>query len=224
MSLTSLTALKTHLGITGTTEDAFLGQLLTAVEAVFTNLIDRKLESTEYVEYYGGRNTPVLLLREYPVTEVSDVRVDETGYWGQGASAFAATTALAAGIDYALVKDGRSGIAEVGRLLRIGTVWPARFVSKVGLLSAAVKPGAGNIKVSYTAGYEEIPADVKLCLHQVCAQIRRRRTTGQLILAESFEDYSYQLGDIAREIFQTGSPAQIVGRYKRVTPRFEVLT
>lgn len=222
--LTSLTALKTHLGITGTTEDAFLGQLLTAVEAVFENLIDRKPASAEYTEYYSGRNTPLLLLREYPVTEVSDVRVDENGYWGQGESAFAATTALTAGIDYALVQDGRGATAETGRLLRIGTVWPARFVSKVGLLSAAIKPGAGNIKVTYTAGYESIPADMALCLWQVCAQIRRRRKTGQLILAESFEDYSYQLGDLAREIFQTGSAAQIVARYKRVTPRFEVLT
>lgn len=224
MALTSVAALKTHLGVSSTTEDAFLGQLLPAVESAFAKFTDRVLEKTTYTEYYSGRGTPVILLREYPVISVTSVHLDTGGYYGSVTDSFGAETLLVSGTDYALVKDGRAGSAETGRLLRIGNVWPVRYDVRPGLLSYATKPCPGCIKVVYLAGYNPIPLDVQLAIWQVCAQLRAGREYGRPYSAEHYEEYSYSLEAQAASAWKVGEPAQIIARYRRITPRHEVLS
>lgn len=225
MPITTIGAVKTHIGIVGATEDAFLAQLEPAVEAALIKLIDRQLASTVYTaDYYSGTGTPILNLREYPVTAVAAVYEDPEGFWGQSPNAFAADTLLTAGTDYVLVKDGRDGVAEGGRLFRLGTIWGPRWVSHRGLLTAALKRGAGNIKVSYTAGYAAIPEELALCVWQVCGLIRSTRKHAFPVTAESLGAYSYSLQAEALKWLQVGSVGAIVGKYKRIAPRFERLT
>lgn len=226
MALTTVSAVKTHLGIAAseTTHDVFLTQLLHAVEAAFLNLIDRRLESATYTQYLSGRGSPVLLLPEYPVISITSVHEDIGGAYGQASEAFAAATLLVAGTDYALVKDGHDGEAETGRLVRLNAVWQGRYVRPAGCLAARPVPSLGTIKVVYVAGYAIVPADVPLALWQVCAQLMARRSTGHPMTSERFEEYSYQasLND-AMAAWQVGGPSQVVARYRRTTPRHVVL-
>lgn len=223
MALTSLSALKTHLGITGSTQDDFLSQLLEAVESAFLKLVDRIIEETTETFYLDGNNSAVITLPEYPVSSVSDVRVDPQGFYGQGASAFAASTALTAGVDYCLVKDSSTGTAEVGRLFRIGNVWPGRWEHREGLLTPLQKRGAGNIKVTATFGYSTVPADIALAIWQVVAQLRSARKYGRPVDSERFEDYSYHLEADALTQWRLGNPAQIVAEHTRITPKHGIL-
>lgn len=219
MPLTTVSALKLHLGLpeTNTAQDAFLGQLLEAAESAFLRLIGREIEAADYVDYYSGANNPVLLLREYPVISVSDVRVDGSGYWGAAPNSFGALTVLTAGVDYALVADAAG--SGTGRLFRVNGVWPGQWRTRAGLLTPQVKPGAGNVKVSYRAGYEEVPTDVALCLWQVCARLRAERSTGRPIQAERYEEYAASYAAYAEQAMRTGSEATTVARYRRTTPK-----
>lgn len=228
MSLTTRSQLVTHLGLSSTAatrEADFLDQLLQAVEAAFKKLTDRDIESTTYTSYLCGNDSKILLLPEYPVTSITSVHLDSDGYWGTGADAFASSTALTSGTHFALVKDGRNNSAEVGRLYRIDGVWPARWVGKQGLLAAARHPGAGNIKVVYTAGYVNIPDDIQLCLWQTCARLRSERLLGRPLQSETLVgDYTYStMMDDALSHMRLGAAATVVATYKRIRHRQQVL-
>jgi hypothetical protein len=223
MALTSPDAVKSFMGIalTDSTLDEFFGAILPGVEAAFLGLVDRDIAATDYTDYYSGRNNRLLLLCEYPVISVTSVYLDPGGYWGGAPGAFASSTLLTRGVDYELVKDGRNGTGETGRLLRINGVWPGQWQSKVGLLSSALKPGAGNIKVTMRCGYETIPGDILLAIWQICAQISNRRG-GRTFQSEGFESYRYSIEPLIHELWQIGSPADVVSRFRRTTPRHEV--
>lgn len=224
MALSSTSKLKLHLGITSAAQDKFLGQLLSAVESAFKKLTDRDIEQTSYTEYYCGRNTPVLLLREYPVISITNVWLDEDGYYGSVSGSFGSSTLLTSGVDYALVKDGRAGASDTAKLLRIGGVWPGKWQYRSGVLTPRMTPGAGNIKVQSVCGYATVPEDIELAIWQICAQLKAERSTGQAIIEEHFEDYGVTLAAKAEEMWQVGSAAQLVSAYKRRTPRHEVLS
>ena len=226
MALTSTDAVMTHIGTGLTaTEGPFLTQLLTAVEKVFLDFIDRDIISQEYTDFYCGNNQQILRLTEYPVTAVTNVWEDQFSYWGTGTDAFPTGSLLVQGEDYSPVKDGRNGAMATGRLMRLGTVWPGRFVAKSGLLSYQAKPGEGNIKVQYTAGYAAVPADIPLALWEMCAQIRRSRAYGNMVLSgEGYENYNYSLQQLAINILTLGSVNQIASKYRRMTPRHAQLS
>lgn len=222
MPLTTTSKVKLHLGIsdTDTSQDDFLGQLLAGVEAAFAKLTDRHLELQDYVCYLSGMNSKVLLLPEYPVDEVTEVRLDRSGYYGQ-AGGFGASTVLSLGTDYALVKDGRGGEAETARLYKINGVWPGRWEHRAGLLSPVMRPGAGNVRVEYSSGMDPIPDDVQLCLWQCCATLKEMRANGKMIQNENFEEYGvgWSIPDALKLMSLPGYYAQVVAKYRRITPR-----
>ena len=97
MALINLTEVKTFLGISlaSTTEDGFLGLVINAVDAEAKKYFDRQIETATYTdEYYCGTNNHILCLNEYPVTSVTSVRIDESGFWGTVSGSFATATAL----------------------------------------------------------------------------------------------------------------------------------
>lgn len=184
--LTTVAALKTHLGITGSTEDTLLGQILDGIDwavARFTGRAHKPgshpFSSIEHTEYYDGNGQQFLILKRRPATAIDSVHVDASGYYGHGASAFAAATELTLGTHFAptsLEESEQNG----SQLLRIGTHWPR---------------GMGNIKVVYTAGYTTMPADIVLAVHQIAAAVRHAASEGLggPIKSERFGEYSYQL-------------------------------
>lgn len=230
MALTTLVALKLHMGIASsdTSEDAFLTQLLAAVEASFKKLTDRDIEQTTYTDYYSGKWTPIILLNEYPVISLTGVWLDSEGFWGTRTGSFGASTQLTEGQDFSLVRDGRNAVKSTGRLYRIAGVWPGRGHYESGLLLPRRVPGAGNVKATFVAGYATIPADIQLAIWQACAALKSSRDTGgRLLIHEAFEEYEYKLQPdtlalIQAEVSRLGTMPSIIARYKRITIRGEV--
>lgn len=201
MPLTSTAALKLHLGLTGTGEDAFLDQLLAGVEAGVLLYLGRNIESAAATEYYDGSGREALALRRRPVTAVASVYLDSDGVYGQQSGAFASDTLLTVGDDY-----GTRNLEENERnpalLVRRGGVWPV---------------GAGNIKVTYTAGYTTVPADIALAVHMTCAVIRESKTNGLPMQSETLGRYSYSLLAGSSQETELTSARSILNRYREVS-------
>jgi hypothetical protein len=110
----------------------------------------------------------------------------------------------------------------------MGGAWSGERRRWPGLLTAGRAPLPGCIKVTYTAGYDPVPADVELAVCQVVAQLKAARSTGHPLGGEDYEDYSYSLAtDMAQaqagQFWRVGTPQQIVNKYRRMAPRFVVL-
>lgn len=187
MPLTNLVRLKIHLGITGGSEDAALTQWLAEVEAgVQRFLLGRRLDSHTVIEYHDGPGRGTLILRQRPVTAITDVRVDAAGMGGQSANGFGATSVWEQGVSWyarSLAEDE----SNPGELIS-GIGWPL---------------GTGNIKVTYTAGYSVVPADVQLAVHQLVGRVREDNEHGRPVQSETLGSYSYSLlsaGDEGKEM------------------------
>lgn len=236
-SISNVTRLKILLRIpeATTTYDDLLAQVLDGVEAVVESYCGRQFASSSRVEYYGGESTSRLFLRQYPVTSVTSVRLDLSGNFGQTSGSFAASTALTAGVDYALELDAPTG-SSVGVLRRLGgpggawRTWPDAVYpdGPVGTLTEGragpVWPAVpGSVKVAYVAGYTTIPGDLALAVDQIAARVYREGQfggSGAGIVEERLEDYAYKIGTIAAGVVESlpaiGSPRSILNRYKRI--------
>lgn len=177
MALTTTAELKTHLRISGASEDTFLDQVRLGVEAAVLRYLGRSIESAEATEYYDGSGRESLVLRRRPLTAIATLHLDQSGRYGQLSGAFASSTLLVEGTDYMLPRvDQTEG--NGGRVLRINDVWPHV---------------RGCIKVKYTAGYTAVPEDLKLAVLTLCAQVRAGCEKGGILAGETLGSYSYTL-------------------------------
>lgn len=187
----------------------YIDVIIAGVDRAIKTYVQRDLEQKDYVEFYSGDNTPNLVLKQRPVRVVTEIRVDQTGYGGQGASNFPDSTILTAGVHYWLVvdKDGTSshrgiverlgGTASTPGSIAAGSWWGNPQFNTPGKLSAykaASWPyGKGNIKATYSAGYDKPPSDILMMAGQFVAYMVRNMPTGSPLSGESFEAYSYNL-------------------------------
>lgn len=229
MSLSSLVSLKVLLGVSGSSQDTLLQQLLDAADAAVKRYCKRDLESQSYTDYFDGPGHRDLLLRQRPVTAVGSVYEDAGGYYGAVAGAFAASTLLTSGTDYALVKDGPGGRGESGMLRRLrpaGLVWamPGWGDPTTGTLFGGIRgpvwpSGTGNLRVAYTAGYVDVPDDLAQAVNQLAAWMRVAAPRGGIIPTnESLGRYSYGLGQVASTGLSSapelGSTRQLLAAYR----------
>lgn len=227
--ITGVSEVKTFIGVTDTSETAFLDQLVASVDASIKKWIDRDIEQATYTDYYSGNNSKVLVLNEYPVANaaaVTGVYQDDFAYWGQAPNAFDPTlSVLVQGTNYAVVLDGRGGEASTARLFRLDGVWAGRWEFKRGLLTPGLKSGVGNIKVTYTAGYAAgaIPQDLQLAFWQICAQVRAARSLGRPMKSEGLGEYHYDLEEQIKDALRVGTVEQVLSRYRRVRERYRPL-
>ena len=232
--------MKVALNISGTSEDTRIDLLLTAADRMIKQHVGRDLESGTYGAsgtaidgsigdsgYYSGDGTINLILRQRPVTSVTSVYLDATGYFGDNPDgAFASGTLLVAGTDYVLRWDGTlpgaaTRCSHVGIIKRIGGVWPEAWQYRRGSINPQAVDHIGNIKVTYVAGYTTVPADLKYALALVVAKMRMSAIYGgQSPISESYEDYSYSLekaaSAAASAIHSIGEVQSILGRYRDV--------
>lgn len=236
MAWTTTALVKSFIGIpsTTTTDDTFISQVIPTVEALIEKFCDRVFEQTTYTDYYCGNNQKVLVLNEYPVLQTSDVSlvaIDPGGYWGIPAGAFASDTVLDNGSvsgtpDYSVVLDGNNGVPGTARLYKVNAVWPGVWQSRIGYLTASMKQAAGNIKVTYMAGYAAsggltvVPQDLLLAEWQLIAQIRLARARGLMPASEGLSEYNYSLQQMIHNYLQIGSVNQILSRYRRLRERY----
>lgn len=233
MAISTVTRVKVLLGIDADDEsqDALLAQLLAGVEAVVEGYCHREFASSTRTEYHTGSGGHRLLLRRRPVSSVAAVYLDVNGYFGQAAGAFATATLLTPGVDYVLELDAASA-APTGALRRLGGgggaagswhSWPAGPYpdGPAGTLtegrSGPVWPAVpGCLKVTYTAGFSAMPADLMLAVDQIAARVYHEGGFGgRAVMSEKLEDYAVTYAAAAIEAMPAvGSPRQILARYR----------
>ena len=134
--LVSLIAVRRWLKITQATDDYLLSRLITQVSRAVYNDIARSIILPEAVtQYYNGMGRPFLLLRDWPVTNVTQVVVD--GVLVPPAPPMTAGQAL-----------------QPGWTLEEPDDQPPGAMQKLVLRGYVFSKGLSNVLVSYTAGYQ----------------------------------------------------------------------
>lgn len=194
MALLTLAEYKAMIGESSSVYDAQFQALIDAAAARIESYCSRRFESSEYSEFYTGRNSQYLCLRQWPVTAVANVWERSDGVFGQDAdSPFDATALLVNGRDYVLSREN-SSYGKSGVLLRIGKPWPSLMgLRDFGRMTPVIGPSFGNIKVQYTAGFVEIPKDLKQAVVLLAQYWRMASRFGAPVQQEQLGKWSYQL-------------------------------
>jgi hypothetical protein len=220
-TLTNLAELYGYINETSTSDaDAkmYLG-LLTAAETAVRRICGRQFTYATYTEYLDGNGIQAVALRETPVTSITSVNLDTSGFYGQGASAFGSTTLLTSGTDYALRMDGQTGLSDSGLLYRLTRVWPAtmNYISYnlQPRITPVQGPCLGCIKVVYLGGYSLVPEDLKQAIFQIVQDRKQAIPQGATLSSEGFEGYSWSAGNFDNEIMKIGSVMRVLNSYRR---------
>ena len=147
--------------------------------------------------YLDGNGERDVLLPQLPVVSITSVKVDQTGYYGDGTDAFS-EDALTAGTDYVLVKDDpdNTGQSRSGILRRIGTVWPYSLRRPYELIGHHKAKCPGCIKVVATCGYQLIPYPIKAAVWALTTILVETAENGRLVMSESGEGHSVSYGGV----------------------------
>lgn len=220
MSLTTVSAIKSHLGIASNdlSQDERLERFRLGVEAVILNKIGRvDLATATYTEYYAGNGLSQLVLRNRPVQNITSVYEDNAALYGYATGAFASDTLLVAGVDYVLKRDGGPlDISRSGILLRIGAVWPAASLELEALLTQGSIEAVGNLKVTYVAGFATVPADLALAVHQLVAELLGSASSGGAMQSETLDYYTYSKANTKQLMASMVSVKSLLAPYMEV--------
>ena len=80
MAIDTLANVKQALAVTGTADDALLGQLQAAADSFIETFCGRTFAGGTFTEYHPG-GAKVLFLTSYPVASVTSVRVEGGLKW-----------------------------------------------------------------------------------------------------------------------------------------------
>lgn len=215
--------------LTGSTNAAQAMFLRAAIAAV-KSYCKLNFEQATYTHYHDGTGRRDLFLRERPVVSVTSVNVDATGYYGDGASAFAASTLWAAGTQYSLVRD-YGAVSRSGRLRRLGgagsswlndDLWGlgyGRGYLSGGTAGPCWPAGSGNIKVVYVAGFlpADIPAEISQAVNEVAKAMWLRRNLTGPVHHERLGEYDYDLMQLPiGALPELGSVRQMLAPWKEI--------
>lgn len=171
-------------------------------------------------QYWSGNNHHSWPLEFTPVTAIASIYFDPDGFFGDGpATAFPSDTLLTAGTDYVLKKDASTSISTSGLVVRLGGRGSTATGSMFGedsswfpfsmFTPATLSPGSlaasgrrpavwgaypGGYKITYTAGYTSLPADLGHAATLFAVQLyRNREVAGYTISTEGLGAYHYAL-------------------------------
>lgn len=165
MALDTLANVKTALLVSGTTDDAVLTRLMDVAESVIEQHTGRAFAGGSFTETHPA-GSQLLLLRNFPVTTVTSLRVDPARQFGSETERDAGT--------YVVHPD--RGVVES----LTGPFLPAKD------LGPAAWPGM--VQVAYTTPTGAVPAAVKEAFAQLIGHWYRQAKTnadvGYLMLTE----------------------------------------
>jgi hypothetical protein len=166
MRLTSLEAVKRFIGITDTTNDVLLGELLDGVSASIETDLRRHIALGTYSDKFDidYDYTEDLQLGEYPIQSI--VALTDNGVL--------------------LTENTHYYWTEAGYIRRL---------SKGTTLSVSgyfFTVGAQIVEVTWVAGYEPIPDDIQLIAKKLVSQIYNTGDAGPY-QSEKIGDYSYKV-------------------------------
>lgn len=228
MALTTTARIIRLLGVVDPTPDEteVIDSCREGAEAFLQEYLNRSLEKTRRTEYYTGNGHRVFHLRQRPVWQIHSLWLDHYGFYGVPSGSFDNTaTLLTPGVDYVLDQDQATPsttgpLSRSGVVVRQKTVWPQMDRNYVpGRVSTEAGPSFGNLKVDYTAGYEELPNDLLMVVAMLTALFKKLLPHGQLLESERIGSYSYTILT-GRQMQSThpvmGSIDRILTKYKEV--------
>lgn len=143
--MTTLAKVKAYLGITATTHDAVISELVVNVTAWIETYLNRSISATEDFEELFDGGDDLLMLSKYPLIEAPEIA------YNAGTQASPIWTP----IDPEMYEyNAKTGIIR---------------------LFAKSPNGLDRVRVTYTGGYEEIPSDIELIAKQLVARMFSQR-------------------------------------------------
>jgi len=162
-ALTSVSALKDYLGITGTEKDDLLESIINRVSDIIENYCGRTFKETTYTEEeYDGTGSDELLLENYPLTS-SSITLEKR--------------------DTLSNSDNWSTIDSENYFVYTDE-------GKIKYLTNIFQEAPKHYRVTYTAGYSPIPDDLEEAALQLCKYIYNNKRSGGGKASESLGDYS----------------------------------
>jgi len=167
--IVTLAIAKGYIGVSVSTEDTEIAQIINDAGAAMEAFCSRNLESATVIEYLSGDGTRTLLVRE-PAEGITSIYVDSTRAWG--------ATSLVSSADYQHI-TGRDGTGRVIEYL--DNVWGS---------------GQRNIKATYLAGYAAMPDDIeRACLVEVArlySEWKRAKEGKDVLASQSVAGWTQQ--------------------------------
>ena len=155
---------KTYLGLSGTTHDSVIDDLIASASEAIENYCGRQFAVTSHTEYHDGQGSGSVVLQYRPVTAVS-------GVWDDPARDFE---------DDSLIESDDYVLDSEGGIIRL-------------LSGATFSHGVRNVKVSYSAGYSAVPKDVtQACIMLIAAWFLRGREGADGLRGRTVEGVSQQ--------------------------------
>jgi hypothetical protein len=148
-AMTTLATAKTYLKIPTLEvgQDPMIELFINAASDDIERYCQRQFKSQSYTEYHHGRNQNILLFQQYPVTAVSELRIDFQ-------AEFTASDTLIPAADYRIGDDSNTLVLVSGQVF---------------------SKGVNNVRVMYTAGFATIPSSIEnACLWIVTYYNRMR--------------------------------------------------
>ena len=227
MALCTVQNVKDALGISGSSQDSLITFFVNGANTAIKRYCRSNLEQATYTDYLDGTGLNSILLRETPVQSITNIWLDQAGYYGQG-SGFASSSLLTAGVDYALMPDFQKDSSHhdwsgSGMVRRLGLGTASYFVVSNSTIAGGAKfavwpVGVGNIKVTYVAGYATIPDDLTFAATSLATWCYNSRTQpGYVVANEALGAYSYGLLAGAGKGMppEIGTLRQVLASYRR---------
>jgi uncharacterized phiE125 gp8 family phage protein len=135
IALVTAAQAKSYLRITASTEDELIATLINAMSQLVKTYCGRDFVETDFTEYYDGDGTATLVLRNYPILDVTSI------HNADAQRTFDSSTEIDVTED--VIIDNAGGILRL-------------WNNESGFLC-----GHANVKVVYSSGYETIPWDLQ---------------------------------------------------------------
>lgn len=137
-ALTTISGVKAFIGLTTTSDDSLLEDLVDSVSALFETYCDRNFLSREYTEYYDGNNITELFTNQYSITTISGIWDNSDWDWS----------------DSDLIDSDSYRISSDSKYIVFRDTYLLDYQQ--------------NVKVIYTAGYNSTPYDLEqACIEEV---------------------------------------------------------
>lgn len=196
-SYTTLANFKLRIGVTVSTYDTVLTEILEGVGAAINAYLGFDPTETSITEYLDSNGQEVLYLKRWPVTAVSAVyEDDQAGNYGQGTDPFPASTLLTQGSDYVWDIASKS---KVGRLIRLLQFWPLNYEKQVQRLSYLVWYNRGCVKCQYTVDNADLLLACREAAYtEAAARFKAMQTGMGVVLSETIDAYTYAISATQR--------------------------
>lgn len=147
-AIISLSDLKEYLSIGGTTQDSFLEKRINSATNYIENYTNRYWRAREITEVHDVCDTSRVMLDYFPILEVSSVEYWENGAW------------------HNVITNPSDTLADQLMI----------YLSWFRLRDYSFSKGWSMIKVTYIAGYQDIPEDIQhACTLQAAMDYRKSK-------------------------------------------------